>query len=174
MAESAQPVISLIVAAADNGVIGRRGVHNLLWHQRADQRYFRELTMGHPMIMGRTTFETFAKPLPGRLHIIITRDQDYRVPEGCVVVHSIDEALQAARATGTDEVFVIGGASIYEQALPLANKIYLTRIHAQPEGDAFFRYNPAEWVAESTAKSYPADDENDHPYSFIVLIRRTT
>ncbi len=161
-------LISLVVAAADNGVIGRRGVHHLLWHQRTDIQRFRELTRGHPMIMGRTTFETFKKPLPERQHIIVTRDPNYRA-EGCMVVHSIEEAVRAA--ADTPEVFVIGGANIYEQTLPLADKIYLTEIHATPTGDALFRYDPAEWQ-EVARQDYPADDQNDYPYSFVDLIRR--
>ena len=163
-------VISLIVAAADNDVIGKTGVHDLLWHQRTDQRRFRELTLGHPMIMGRTTFETFPKPLPERQHIIVTRDPHYQA-EGCTVTHSIEEALQAAQDSGAEEVFVIGGTNIYQQTLPLADKIYLTRIHAAPEGDAFFRYNPAEWTA-SASEHHLADDQNDHPYTFVTLTKK--
>ncbi len=159
--------IALIVAAADNGVIGKKGTM-LPWHLRADLQRFKQLTAGHPIIMGRTTYETIGRPLPGRQNIIVTRDPAYQA-EGCSVVHSIDEALQAAGPA--DEIFVIGGASIYEQTLPIADKIYLTQVHAAPEGDAFFKYDPGDWL-ETASESYPADDINDHPYSFVTLERQ--
>ncbi len=159
--------ISLIVAVADNGVIGKKGTM-LPWHQGGDLQRFKRLTMGHPIIMGRTTYETIGRPLPGRQNIIITRDPDYQA-EGCTVVHSIDEALQAA--SQAEDVFIIGGANIFEQTLPLADKIYLTQVHAEPEGDAFFRYHPADWQ-QTDSESHPADAKNDHPYSFITLARK--
>ena len=162
--------ISLIVATADNDVIGCSGTM-LPWHQAADLQRFRQLTKGHAIIMGRTTYETISRPLPDRQNIIVTRDQDYQA-EGCTVVHSIKEALEVA--AGNEEIFIIGGAKIFEQTLPLADKIYLTRIHASPEGDAFFRYNPGEWTEAETPESHPADAKNDHPYSFLILIRKAS
>lgn len=168
-------LISLIVAAADNDVIGQTGTM-LPWHLAADLQRFKQLTVGHPIIMGRTTYETIGRPLPGRQNIIVTRDPDYQA-DGCTVVHSIDEALQAAAESVTKagsetngEIFVIGGANIFDQTLPLADKIYLTRVHASPGGDAFFRFNPAGWT-ESVPEDHPADDKNDHPYSFVTLTR---
>lgn len=152
---------------ADNGVIGKKDTL-LPWHLSADLRRFKQLTMGHPIIMGRTTYETIRRPLPGRQNIIITRDKDYQA-EGCAVVHAVEEALQAAGEA--KEVFIIGGANIFEQTLPLADKIYLTRVHAEPDGDTFFRYNPADWT-ESAPESHPGDAKNDYPYTFITLTRQ--
>lgn len=160
--------ISLIVAMADNGVIGKKGML-LPWHLAADMQRFKQLTMGHPIIMGRTTYETFRRPLPGRQNLIVTRDPEYQA-EGCTVVHSIEEALEVANET--DEVFVIGGANIYQQTLPLADKIYLTWVHAEPEGDTFFHYDPADWN-ESAAEPHPADAKNDHPFTFVTLTRKS-
>ncbi len=159
--------ISLIVAVADNGVIGKKGTM-LPWHQAADLKRYKALTIGHPIIMGRTTYESIGHPLPGRQNIVVTHEADYEA-SGCTVVHSIDEALQAAQAS--DEIFINGGAAIYEQTLARASKIYLSRIHAAPDGDAFFRFDPADWI-ETELESFPADERNQYPYSFSVLTRR--
>jgi dihydrofolate reductase len=160
--------ISLIVAVADNSVIGRKG-SMLPWHLGAELRRFKKITMGHAIIMGRTTHETIGRLLPGRRNIVISRDADYRAAEGCVVVDSVEAALRAAEAD--DEVFVIGGADVFAQTLPLADKIYLTRVHASPDGDTFFRYDPAEWV-EGVTESHEPDSDNDYPYTFLNLIRK--
>lgn len=159
--------ISLIVAVADNGVIGKKGTM-LPWHQAADLKRYKALTIGHPIIMGRTTYESIGHPLPGRQNIVVTHKADYEAP-GCTVAHSIDEALQAARAS--DEIFINGGEAIYEQTLARASKIYLTRIHASPDGDAFFRFNSADWI-ETELESFPADERNQYPYSFSILTRQ--
>lgn len=158
--------ISLIVAMADNGVIGKKGTL-LPWHLASDLKRFKQITMGHPIIMGRTTYETLRQPLPGRQNIIITHDPNYRA-EGCTVVHSIEDALQAAQNVA--EVFIIGGAAVFEQTLPLASKIYLTRVHAAPGGDAFFHYDSRQW-SEGNLEKHLADDKNDYDYTFSVLTR---
>lgn len=159
--------ISLIVAVAENGVIGKKGVI-MPWRLPGEQARFKAITMGHPIIMGRTTYETIGRPLPGRQNIIVTHDPAYKA-EGCEVVHSIEQALQIAQ--DSEEIFIIGGNSIYEQTMPLATKLYFTRVHASPEGDTFFRYDSAEWT-EISRERHPADDKNQYDYTFSVLTRR--
>jgi len=159
--------ISLIVAVAENGVIGKTGTM-LPWRLPADLKRFKEVTTGHPIIMGRKTYETVGRPLPGRQNIIITRNPDYKA-EGCEVVSSLPEALEAAK--NSEEVFVIGGGQLFEQALPLANKLYLTLVHASPEGDVFFSYDPADWQ-EISKESHEADEKNQYSYSFITFVNK--
>ena len=134
-----QPVICLIVAAAENGVIGRDG--KMPWHLPSELQYFRARTMGKPVIMGRKTFQSIGKPLPGRANIVITRDVGFAAV-GVAVVHSFDAALrvakEAAAASGALEIMVLGGAEIFNQSRPLAGRVYLTRIAASPDGDTFF------------------------------------
>ena len=160
-------IISLIAAMADDRAIG---IENCLpWKISADMQWFREKTMGKPMIMGRKTFESFgAKPLPGRSNIIITHDKQYQA-EGTEVVHSIDEALQAAG--DVEEVMIIGGASFYEQMLPRANRFYLTLVHGQFEADAWFpEYNENEWQVIER-HDYDADEKSPCGYSFLIMER---
>lgn len=159
--------VSLIVAVADNGVIGNQGA--IPWRQKADMQFFRQTTSGHPIIMGRATFESFKNgPLPNRHNIVITRNADYTAP-GATVVHSLEQALQAAQDAG--EVFIIGGGAIYEQSLPLAAKLYVTRIHAEPEGDTFFAFDPKEWELVSS-EQHQADADNQYNYTFQAYRRR--
>src|SRR3989344_8266853 len=145
-------IISIIVAIANNWVIGCKNA--LPWHLPADMRHFHELTMGKPVIMGQRTFESIGKPLHGRTNIIITFDKNYTVPE-CIVVHSIEESLAAAK--GFEEVMIIGGASIYKQFLPLTKRLYLTLIDADIEGaDAFFpEFDYSEWNEIERIKNEP-------------------
>nr|AIA15160.1 Dihydrofolate reductase [uncultured bacterium] len=156
------------MAAADNDVIGNSKQTALPWHQATDMARVCQITKGHPVIMGRTTYETMGKPLPHRQNIIVTRKEGYTA-EGCDVVHSLDEALTVAESN--PEVFIIGGGEIYQLAMPKADRIYLTRVHARPEGDVFFTYDVAEWI-ETSREDYPADETNQYPYSFINLTRR--
>ncbi|MCM2359136.1 MAG: dihydrofolate reductase [Geobacteraceae bacterium] len=130
--------ISLIAAMAENRVIGRNGA--IPWDLPADRRRFRGLTWGHPVIMGRRTFESIGHPLAGRRNIVLTRQPGYRV-EGCVVVHDLRSALEAAAEA--DEIFVIGGGELYREALPLAERIYLTIVHVTAAGDVLFPELPA-------------------------------
>lgn len=128
--------ISLIAAISTNNVIGRD--NKIPWHISEDFKRFKSLTMGHPIIMGRKTFESIGKPLPGRTNIVITRDENYS-PEGAEVVHSIDEAVELAKTKeGSDEIFIIGGGQIYSQSMDLADKLYLTIVEQEVEGDIFF------------------------------------
>lgn len=164
---NAQVIISIIAAMSENRVIGH---HNKLpWHLPADLKHFKRLTMGKHIVMGRKTFESIGKPLPGRTNIIITRNPRFQ-PDNCIVVHSIQESFDEAKTA--NELMVIGGASFYQQALPLADRMYLTLLHHSFQGDAFFpRYDENEWL-EIERSDHGADDINPYPYSFIVMERR--
>jgi len=158
----------MIVAAAENGVIGRAD-GNLPWHLPSDFAYFKAKTTGHPIIMGRKTFEAIGRPLPGRLNIVISGNKDFKA-EGCMVVDTLDLALQRSMASGAAEAFVIGGGSIYALAEPLADTLYLTRVHAHPEGTTYFKYDESAWV-ETAREEHQADDKNEFAYTFITLSR---
>lgn len=159
--------ISIVAAIAKNRVIGKN--NRLPWRLPRDMQHFREVTTGKPVIMGRKTFESIGKALPGRKNIILTRDSNFRA-EGCVVVHSVEEALAAVE--GTQEIMVIGGAEIYKAFLPRVERMYLTEIHADFEGDTFFpEYDPSEWQ-ETERQDFPADEKNPYRYSFVVFERK--
>jgi len=158
--------ISIVVAMAANRVIGNN--NQLPWHLPADLKHFKQTTMGKPILMGRKTWESIGRALPGRTNIVITRDENYAAP-GCVVVHSIEAAMQAAQQQ--DEVMVIGGAEFYRQVLPRADTIYLTRIHQDFEGDAFFPELDETGWQEVARVDCDADDRNPYAYSFIRLDR---
>jgi dihydrofolate reductase len=160
----------MIVAVADNGVIGKAG--KIPWRVPDDWAYFKKTTLGHPIIMGKGTYESLGKPLPGRKNIVISSTKSYQAA-GCAVVGSLPAALAAARgAEGDNEIFIIGGASIYELALPVADRLYLTRVHANPEGDRFFpKYDASNW-REISAEPHRADDRNEYDYDFVILERR--
>lgn len=161
-------MISIVVAVAENNVIGKE--NQLIWHLPADLRHFKQLTMGHPIVMGRKTYESIGKPLPGRTSIIITRQKGYTA-QGCIVVNSIAEALEKAKALD-EQVYIIGGAEIYRQALPFTDTIYLTKVHHTFEGDTFFpELAEAEWK-EASAYHHDPDEKNTYGYSFIELKRQ--
>ena len=158
--------ISIIVAMDTNGVIGRD--NDLPWHLPADLQHFKKITMGKPILMGRKTHESIGRPLPGRTNIVITRDKHYQAA-GCVVVNSIEAAMQVAGEQ--DEIMVIGGAEFYRQVLPHTSTIFLTRIHATVDGDIIFpELNAADW-REVERNDQVADEKNPHDYSFIRLDR---
>jgi dihydrofolate reductase len=159
--------LSLIAAVSENGVIGKGG--KLPWDLPADLQRFRELTKDHPVIMGRKTYESIGKPLPHRSNIVITR-QEVNIP-GCTVVHSFKEAIQASEASEANEAFIIGGAEIYRAALPFAHRIYLTRVHVNVEGDAFFpEVDFSQW-REVSRERHEADAEHAYPFTFLVYER---
>lgn len=163
--------ISMIAAAGENNTLGKDG--KLLWHLPNDLKRFKRLTLGHPVIMGRKTFETLPHPLPGRTNIIITRQKGYQ-KEGCVVVDSIEKALEAARKIkGNNEICIVGGGQIYELALPLANKIELTRIHHKFEGgDAFFpEIKQEDWLLINE-EHHPANDQNVYSFTYLTYIKK--
>ena len=161
-------MISLIWAMTDERVIGIK--NSLPWKLPADMKWFRQNTLGKPIIMGRKTFESFgAKPLPQRLNIIVSKDVNYQAQDS-VVVPSIDAALKAAK--DAEEVMIIGGASLYEQTLPLAQRLYMTIVHADVKGDAWFpEFDLNQWK-EKQRLEHPADDKNPHPCSFVVMERK--
>ena len=160
--------ISMIAAMTEERVIGVK--NSLPWKLPNDMKWFRQNTMGKPIVMGRKTFESFgAKALPGRTNIIITHDESYLASDS-VVVHSIDEALKAAG--DVDEVMIIGGASFYEQMLPKADRLYLTFVHAELDGDAWFpEINNSDWNKVEKINN-KKDDKNRYAHSFVVLDRR--
>lgn len=160
--------LCLIAALDRNGLIGRDNA--LPWRLPADLQHFKRLTMGKPIVMGRLTWESLGRPLPGRHNIVLTRDPAYRA-EGASVVHSIDAALAAAGAV--DEVMVIGGAALYRTLLARAARLYLTRIDAAFDGDAWFpEIDPAAW-REVAREAHAPDERNPYPYAFVTLERRT-
>jgi dihydrofolate reductase len=165
--KGAGPSISLIVARADNGVIGRDNA--LPWRLPRDLKRFKALTMGKPMLMGRRTFESIGRALPGRTSIVLTRDRAWHAP-GVIVVHSLQEAFD--QAGDAPELAVIGGAEIFDLVLPLARRVYLTDVHAEIPGDTGFpTLAPAEW-RELECIVHPADAEHAHAMTFRTLERR--
>ncbi len=164
-----RPRLSLIVARARNGVIGRE--NRLPWHLPVDLQRFKRLTMGKPMVMGRRTWESLPGRLPGRRHIVVSRNPDC-VGTGVEVVPSLEAAI--TRAGAVPEVMVIGGARLYAAALPLADRIYLTEVEADVAGDAFFpALDFSQWRVVSQERA-PADERNPHACTFLVLDRRWT
>lgn len=164
--------LSLIVAMAENGVIGKDNA--LPWKISSDLKYFKKMTMGKPIIMGRKTFQSIGKPLPGRVNIVITRDKTFSV-EGVITALSLEMALEVglnmARVKKVDEVMVIGGAEIYQLCLPEADRLYLTRVHGDVTGDTTFpALNSDDWL-EYSHKRYKAGEKDSHDYSLIVLDR---
>lgn len=164
--------IALIWAMAENHVIGRN--NQLPWYLPGDLQYFKRVTSGKPVIMGRKTYDSIGKPLPNRTNIIVTRDTAFQA-EGCQVVHSLEEAIVLAEAqvavSGGDEVIVMGGAEIYAQALPKADRLYVTLVHAEVAGDAYFpAIDFAAWQ-QIAREDYRAEGPNPYDYSFVVYDR---
>lgn len=163
--------VSILVAAARSGVIGRGG--ELPWRLPADLRFFKRVTMGHHLIMGRKTWASIGRPLPGRTMVVLTRSPGLELA-GATVVHDLPEALALARAAGDTEAFVIGGAEVYARALPLADRLYLTRVHADVEGDVRFPdLDEHRWV-EVAREEHAADEHHAHAFAFCTLERRST
>ena len=156
-------MIKIIVATSKNKVIGNN--NELIWKLSSDLKRFKELTTGHPVVMGRKTYESIGKPLPNRRNIIITRNLEYEV-NGCEVVYSLEEALLLTN----NDCFIIGGGEIYKQSLEVADKIYLTLVHKDFEGDTTFPELGKEWATIDT-KDFDADEKNDYDYSFIEYDR---
>ncbi|GAA0543071.1 type 3 dihydrofolate reductase [Chitinophaga japonensis] len=163
-------IVSIIVAASENNVIGRD--NQLPWHLPADLKYFKQTTLGKPIIMGRKTFESLGKPLPGRPNIVVTRQPGY-ARDGIIVTPSLRAAITAAGTFGTEEIFVTGGAEIFKQAIPLlVQRIYLTRIHAVVEGDTFFPvFDKVQWELVSS-EEHPADEKHEYAFTFEVYERK--
>lgn len=161
--------LSLIVAVAENGVIGHN--NQLIWHLPNDLKQFRRLTTGHCIIMGRKTFDSIGKPLPNRTSVIISRNPDFQV-EGCITVDSLEKALSKAREIEHEEAFIIGGAEIYCLSLPLADKIYLTEVHSSFEGDALFSTIDKNVWQETKRENFETDEKHLYKYSFVELEKK--
>lgn len=158
------PKVSIIAAISENRGIGKN--NKLLWHIPQDLSRFKKITLGHPVIMGRTTFESLGKPLPERDNIIVTRDLNYQA-QGCIICHSIEEALKVAEKKDREEIFVIGGGQIYQQAIKYADKLYLTIVSGNFEADTFFP-DYSEFKKETFKEE---GTYNQYKYTFIELIR---
>jgi len=162
--------ISIIAAIDENYGIGKNNA--LLWHLPADLKFFKAKTTGHSIIMGRNTFESIGggRPLPNRTTIIITRNREYSAPQGCIIVHSLEQALTFC--SNEDEVFVCGGAQIYELALPIAHTMYITHVHTQCNADTFFpKWNTHDWVTISKNKC-TADEKHTFDFTFAEYRRK--
>ena len=169
MSEAERPLISLIVAMAQNGVIGRD--NTLPWRLPKDLKRFKASTLGKPILMGRKTYESIGRPLPGRPNLVLTRDRQWSAL-GVTVVHSVEEALQHIGAS--DELVAIGGAEVYRLVLPFARRIYLTHVHADVPGDTFFPdFDPTQW-ADVECSMHPADEDHAYPVTFVTLERRNS
>lgn len=161
-------MITIIAAAAANNALGKD--NDLIWHLPDDFKRFKQITTGHFIIMGRKTFESFPKPLPNRTHVIITRQEDYTAPEGCIVVNSLKKAI--AICPKDEDIFIIGGGEIYQQSISIADKIELTRVFTTPEADTFFpEINPEEWKLVFE-EFHPKDEKHAFDYTFLTYIRR--
>lgn len=157
---------AFVVAMDENGLIGKD--NDLPWRLSADLQYFRRITMGKPILMGRKTHASIGRPLPGRHNIVVSSMADYQA-EGCDVVRSIEEALKLA--SSAEEIMVIGGSSLFKQMFESADRLYLTRVHAELEGDTWFpQWDQNQWKLISR-ESFPADEKNDYAYSFEVYER---
>ncbi|NLR93048.1 dihydrofolate reductase [Flammeovirga agarivorans] len=162
--------ISIIVAKAENNVIGKD--NQLIWHIPADLKYFKKVTSGHCVIMGRKTHESIGKCLPNRLNIVISRNSEYQGYERSVIANSLTDAIEVARQNGENEVFIIGGGSIYEEAMSLADKLYVTEIHDQFVGDTFFPEVSSENWVEISRFEYPKGENSPYAYSFVNYISK--
>ncbi len=165
--------IVLVVAVAENGVIGRN--NQLPWRIRSDLKYFRAITMNKPVVMGRKTYVSIGRPLPGRTNIVVTRQDDFTAP-GVLVASGLDQAMAAARGDalrrGTNEIAVIGGTEIFHQTLPLADRLALTQVHANPEGDTYFPpVDPAVW-RETSRTPQPQGADDDYGFTIVNYERR--
>ena len=162
-------IISLIVAMDERRGIGKAG--KLPWRLSSDLKRFRELTMDHHIVVGRKTFQSIGKPLPGRQTIVVTRNATFQ-PEGCLIAHSVEDAIQLARERSETEVFVCGGAAIYDGALAEADRLYLTLVHASVDADVFFpEIDERAWIKKESEDHY-ADEKNQYPFTFKLLVRK--
>jgi dihydrofolate reductase len=158
-------MISLIVAASENNAIGKN--NQLLWHLPNDLKFFKNTTWAMPVIMGRKTFESVNKPLPGRINIVITRQQHWQA-EGVINVNDLEQALQKAAETNCKEIFIIGGGEIYNQSIGIADKIYLTKVHTTIDGDTFFPVLDLDKWHQVSNDNFEIDDKHAFKYSFQI------
>jgi len=160
--------LTIIVAAGENDAIGKD--NKLIWHLSNDLKRFKSLTNGHHIIMGRKTFESFSKPLPNRTHVVITRQNNYQVPEGVIVVNSFEDAIDVTK--NDSQPFVIGGGEIYIQAMAFADKIELTRVHENFEADTFFPKIDTTIWKETNNTFHDVDDKHEHAFSFLTYVKK--
>ncbi|KAA5826395.1 dihydrofolate reductase [Algibacter amylolyticus] len=160
--------LTIIVAAAENNAIGLG--NKLIWHLSDDLKRFKALTNGHHIIMGRKTFESFPKPLPNRTHVVITRQKDYNVPDGVIVVHSLEDAIDASKKDSNP--YIIGGGQIYKQAMAIADKIELTRVHESFDADTYFPEIDTNVWKETANTFHTKDDTHAHEFSFLTYARK--
>jgi dihydrofolate reductase len=161
-------IVSAILAMSKNRVIGAN--NEIPWYLPADFAYFKRTTMGHHILMGRLTFLSLGRPLPKRTNIVVTRNPFFTA-SGCLVVHSVEEGLALAQDAGETEVFIIGGGQIYRESMPYWDRLYLTEVDAEIEGDTFFpELDDSEWRLVRS-EAHPADDKNEYPYTFKLLER---
>lgn len=160
--------LTIIVAAAENDAIGLG--NKLIWHLSDDLKRFKSLTNGHHIIMGRKTFESFPKPLPNRTHVVITRQKDYKAPDGVIIVHSLEDAIDASKSDS--QPFIIGGGQIYKQAMVIADKIELTRVHENFDADTYFPKIDAAIWKEAANTFHKKDENHNHEFSFLTYIRK--
>ena len=167
--EQVRSSIAMVVAASTNNAIGKN--NNLLWHLPNDLKFFKNITWGFPVIMGRKTFEILMKPLPGRISIVVTRQPNWKA-EGAITATDLKDAVKKGEATNAKQLYIIGGGEIYKQSMEIADTIYITRVHAVLEGDAFFPViDESKWELASN-EDFPADDKHAFAYSFQVWKKR--
>ncbi len=158
-------IVSIIVAKAENNVIGKD--NQLIWHLPEDMKFFRKMTTGHHVAMGRKTFESLGKPLSNRINYVITRNKSYD-QEGVIVVYDIEEAIEKARLKGADELFILGGGEIYRQSLALADRLVITEVKTTVEGDTYFpEFEKSDWK-EVSRDEHPSDDRHAYDYAFVI------
>jgi dihydrofolate reductase len=158
--------ITLIVAKAKNNVIGKD--NQLIWKLSADLKRFKSITSGHFILMGRKTYESLGKPLPNRKHIIITRNPDSQAPEGHYAFSSVEEAVIFCNKIGVEQLFIIGGGQIYEATINRCDRLEITEVEAEPEGDTYFpEIDPKIWK-ETEREHFPADEKNEFPFAFVT------
>lgn len=162
--------ISIIVAVSENNGIGLNG--DLPWHLPRDLKHFKETTIGKPIVMGRTTFESLPNPLPGRTNMVLTHNPHYQVPSGCLTFQHISDVIQYGEEKSVNELMVVGGAKIYQIFLPFVNKIYLTRVHTHVEADTFFPVLDMEIWEQVECTFHQQDEKNPFDCSFVVLERK--
>ncbi|EKB50390.1 dihydrofolate reductase [Cecembia lonarensis] len=161
--------ISIIVAKAKNDVIGKD--NELIWKLSSDLKLFKKFTTGHHIIMGRKTYESVGRPLPNRTSVVITRNKNFSLPEGHIVVHSLPEAIQICIGKQLNQVFIIGGAEIYKEALPIADELMVSHVDVAPEGDAYFpSIDPESWQVVSN-EHYEKDKNNQYSFDFVIYKR---
>ena len=159
-------LISAIVAVSENNVIGRDG--HLPWHLSLDLKRFKSITTGHSIVLGRKNYDDIGRPLPNRVNYVLSRNVNFDAP-GCIVVRSLESAIEGAKSAGETECFIIGGAAVYREAMPLVDKVYLTRVLSNVEGDVFFP--EMEGFRMLSEERFESDEKNDYPTSFQVWVR---